>query len=1035
LYKLNEKNEFIIENYQTTSAFSSFLPGIVGLKGIPLWMFYINRGQAISSFGIENKDSAISEFLPADKAYQHTPLQGFRTFLKVRREGETTAFEPFSDPSENATETMTIGMNHLTLNYKHHYENLSLVVRYYSLPHAPIGALVRTVNIVNNSNEAVSLEVADGLAAILPVGIANADYKEISNTLKSWFDVKKVDNSFNFYHLRGSTEDTVEVKEMHSGNFYTSLVKENEKVTPASIIYDRQLIFGKDETLRKADHFNQNAVSEINKQNQVSTNRVSAGFTLWQGELLPGKSVELMTLVGYGKDEDTVSKYLSQHLNEDTVKQAFITAQGLTDELTDVIQTSTASTKFDQYARQSYLDNGLRGGFPTIHTYKDKQQAYYVYSRKHGDLERDYNFFSTSPTYYSQGNGNYRDINQNRRMDVYFTTEVEDANIRHFMELIQLDGYNPLVIKKVLFTFNGTDTDIAPFLKETEQKKMLLSFFDKPFEPGELLRFIEENTIDLTSSFEELLAYVLFASSENLEADHGEGFWIDHWTYNIDLIESYLAIYPDKKQTLLFERPYKYYQNKVCVQPREIKYVQKDNEYRQYNALDHKEGDISQWVEAPNKTPITTNLYSKLLLLATIKTATIAPFGYGIGMEAGKPGWNDSLNGLPSLFGTSTSELFELKRLMTLIEQVDLEGCVYALPIEASRFLEKLQEHLTLMQDDDQAFWEQTTRLLEKYRADIYQDLSGEMKVLNQEAVEQLVHSLTKRVDQAIEAVEKYNGPALLPTYFYFEKNDETLKPHAVTPFLEGLVKKLKVTDSTKEAYNIYQAVKESEIYDRKLQMYKTSGPLTNEPIELGRAKFFTPGWLENESVFLHMTYKYLLALLKSGLYDAFYEDLETMLIPNLDPNIYGRSILENSSFIASSANPDESIHGKGFVARLSGSTVEFLNMWVQMFIGERPFTYDKDKKQLSFQLLPALHKELFKEDGTVQFTLLGEIKVTYSNAKMQHTYGEKGVKPIRYSIRYADDQVKVIEGDRILNQEAIDIRNKTVKSMHVTLG
>lgn len=154
-----------------------------------------------------------------------------------------------------------------------------------------------------------------------------------------------------------------------------------------------------------------------------------------------------------------------------------------------------------------------------------------------------------------------------------------------------------------------------------------------------------------------------------------------------------------------------------------------------------------------------------------------------------------------------------------------------------------------------------------------------------------------------------------------------------------------------------------------------------------------------------------------------------------MDPNIYGRSILENSSFIASSANPDESIHGKGFVARLSGSTVEFLNMWVQMFIGERPFTYDKDKKQLSFQLLPALHKELFKEDGTVQFTLLGEIKVTYSNAKMQHTYGEKGVKPIRYSILYADDQVKVIEGDRILNQEAIDIRNKTVKSMHVTLG
>ena len=945
------------------------------------------------------------------------------------------ALEPFSDPSENVTETMIISMNHLELTYRHHIENLSLHIRYYTLPHAPVGALIRTVSITNDNDQTVSLEAADGLAAILPAGVENAAYKELGNTLKSWFDVKKVDNLFNFYHLRGSTADTEDVKELHSGNFYASLVKENEQASTATIIFDQKLIFGNDETLRKAQYFNQNSVSKISTQNQVSTNRVSAGFTLWEGELLPGQSVELMTLVGYGKDEATVSAYLTQNFNEGTVNQAFVTAQALTDELTDAIQTSTANAKFDQYARQSYLDNGLRGGFPTIHTHKDKRQTYYVYSRKHGDLERDYNFFSTSPTYYSQGNGNYRDINQNRRMDVYFTPEVEAANIHHFMELIQLDGYNPLVIKKVLFTFKGIETEIVPFLKDEEQGKRLRSFFEKSFEPGELLRFVEENDIALTSSFEELLAYVLCTSSENLEADHGEGFWIDHWTYNLDLIESYLAIYPDKQEDLLFEHPYKYYQNKAFVQPRSKKYVQKDNKYLQYHAVRHEKDEQGQWVEAPNQEPIMTNLYSKLLLLAATKTATIAPFGYGIGMEAGKPGWNDSLNGLPGLFGSGTSELFELKRLLTFIGQVDPSGSIQAFPIEAVQFLKELHNQLAFMQADDQAFWEQITSLLEKYREAIYQNLSGEITNLSQELCQDLVHSLTKRVDQAIEAVENYNGQALLPTYFYFEKKGEILTPHAVTPFLEGLVKKLKVTDNTTEAQKIYQAVRESEIYDRKLQMYKTSAPLTNEPIELGRAKFFTPGWLENESVFLHMTYKYLLELLKSGLYDAFYEDLATMLIPNLDPNIYGRSILENSSFIASSANPDESIHGKGFVARLSGSTVEFLNMWVRMFIGEGPFTYDKDTNQLSFQLSPALHKDMFKEDGTVQFTLLGEIQVTYSNAKKQHTYGEKGVKPIRYSLRYTDNHVKVIEGNRIADQEARDIRNKHVKSMHVTLG
>ena len=43
---------------------------------------------------------------------------------------------------------------------------------------------------------------------------------------------------------------------------------------------------------------------------------------------------------------------------------------------------------------------------------------------------------------------------------------------------------------------------------------------------------------------------------------------------------------------------------------------------------------------------------------------------------------------------------------------------------------------------------------------------------------------------------------------------------------------------------------------------------------------------------------------------------------------------LENSSFIASSANPNPDIHGRGFVARLSGSTTEMISMWIEMFIG-----------------------------------------------------------------------------------------------------
>ncbi len=36
---INEKGEFIIENYQKGKIFSIFLSGIAGKSGIPMWVF------------------------------------------------------------------------------------------------------------------------------------------------------------------------------------------------------------------------------------------------------------------------------------------------------------------------------------------------------------------------------------------------------------------------------------------------------------------------------------------------------------------------------------------------------------------------------------------------------------------------------------------------------------------------------------------------------------------------------------------------------------------------------------------------------------------------------------------------------------------------------------------------------------------------------------------------------------------------------------------------------------------------------------
>lgn len=125
----------------------------------------------------------------------------------------------------------------------------------------------------------------------------------------------------------------------------------------------------------------------------------------------------------------------------------------LTQELTDVIHTRTGNETFDAYCRYTYMDNVLRGGEPIQLT---DHRLFYLYSRKHGDLERDYNDFAMAPEYFPQGNGNFRDVAQNRRCDTFFHPEVGRHNIHIFYSLIQPDGYNPLKLEKMTYRYEGS---------------------------------------------------------------------------------------------------------------------------------------------------------------------------------------------------------------------------------------------------------------------------------------------------------------------------------------------------------------------------------------------------------------------------------------------------------------------------------------------------------------------------------------------------------------------------------------------------
>lgn len=198
-------------------------------------------------------------------------------------------------------------------------------------------------------------------------------------------------------------------------------------------------------------------------------------------------------------------------------------------------------------------------------------------------------------------------------------------------------------------------------------------------------------------------------------------------------------------------------------------------------------------------------------------------------------------------------------------------------------------------------------------------------------------------------------------------------------------------------------------------------------PAVSSRLNVSSPGWLENQSVWLHMSYKYYLELLRKGMFNEFFSEMQSGMLPFINGARYGRSLLECSSFIASSAFVDPAMVGQGFLARLSGSTAEFLSMWVLMFIGQTPFMVDEETGALEMQLVPALPNWLFRHDPTaaadeqysVQYKLFTSIEVIY------YTSGQNlfGASPLRYIIGLRDGSKIVVEGPRIPNDLALNIR------------
>jgi len=1027
---IDEKKRYVIENYGRKSTFSNFLPGICGEMGTPIWSFYVNRGQAICSFGIQDKDHSIMQFYPAHQSYQNTKRLGFRTFIKA----EGKVVEAFSN--ETHSHLMAIGMNELEISEENREGLFGIKVLYYALPTEDVAGLVRKVTIKNMGTLAREFEIVDGMAAILPYGINLSSMTEMGQTSKAWMQVLNLETGCPIFKVRASMEDRAQVDEVKGGNYGFAVTEDGESM---KVIVSTDTLFGYDTSLQLPLEFEKQDLETLLEKKQKTQNDVPCCFFTGKILLQPEEEYIFYELFGQTENLDCLEDLQKKVRSQNYFQSKYEKASALTWEITDKIHTKTGNEIYDLYCRQTYLDNVLRGGEPII---IGNHKIFYLYSRKHGDIERDYNYFKIMPEFYSQGNGNFRDVNQNRRCDVRFSPYVGEENIRLFYNAIQIDGYNPLGIEKITYCMEEAKTEQYPKIKH---------FLLEAFTPGRLMK--ELMKYGMENSFHKIIeeAYSLG------NTDFLEGYWSDHWTYNLDLVEEYLSIFPDREEQLLFgDRSYTYTIGKEFVLPARKRYVETEKGIRQYHFLEKNTEYVrNALLKDGSGITVCHTLLEKMILICAVKFAALDLYGMGVEMDGGKPGWYDALNGLPGLLGSSMAETYELGRLMEYIEILlqkyenfvqipsELDTLLSTLVESSLKYLNVCDEG-SIQTRDRIDFWKERGNALEEYRESV------KFKILQQEkhysfssigqSLKILLETVNRGIEQAMEGHKK-TGSGVCPTYFYYTITDYKKTEDGIeilnavqekTPdFLEGSVRFLKRKVEVLEKKYLYELVRKSDLYDNKLKMYKVNAGLDQASFELGRARAFTPGWLENESIWLHMEYKYLLEILKADMYQEFIEDFHRAAIPFMKEEVYGRSLLENSSFIASSANPDEKIHGKGFVARLSGSTVEFIHMWQIMMFGKRPFSFREGALCLQFN--PLIPDYLIGEAKVVEATFLGTIRVEY-NLPDRNTITPENSRIASYVIFLNDGEVITITSLIITGEVANRIRNKEVSKISINL-
>ena len=248
-----------------------------------------------------------------------------------------------------------------------------------------------------------------------------------------------------------------------------------------------------------------------------------------------------------------------------------------------------------------------------------------------------------------------------------------------------------------------------------------------------------------------------------------------------------------------------------------------------------------------------------MLVVIANKFAGLDPFGVGVEMDANKPNWFDSLNGLPGLLGSSTCETFELKRwiifLRSSLKELNLQNsCSVELPWELYELLGGLKD--ISGEKDDFTFWDKTHSLREDYLKKTLLGFSGDLRQINLTEIDEVLSKFLDKLDaglkKAYDAKHRLHYSYFINEVSEYQPLENSESAQGVKPlkfkqvplplFLEGPMHYLRTLDNPNQAQEVFKAIRKSGLFDKKLKMYKVCSPLEDMPEEIGAVVSLAPG-------------------------------------------------------------------------------------------------------------------------------------------------------------------------------------------------